>query len=60
MAINVNIRQASPNVGAFVEGVDLADEMDAGTVSQLREALGAHGVVLPRPKPDARPAHCCS
>ncbi|MBT6314043.1 MAG: TauD/TfdA family dioxygenase [Alphaproteobacteria bacterium] len=46
MAINVNIRQASPNVGAFVEGVDLAKDMDTGTVSQLREALGAHGVLF--------------
>jgi len=46
MAINVNIRQASPNVGAFVEGVDLSKDMDTGTVSQLREALGAHGVVF--------------
>jgi taurine dioxygenase len=46
MAINVNIRQASPNVGAFVEGVDLSKDMDTGTVSQLREALGAHGVLF--------------
>jgi taurine dioxygenase len=46
MAINVNIRQASPNVGAFVEGVDLGKDMDTGTVSQLREALGAHGVLF--------------
>jgi len=46
MAINVNIRQASPHVGAFVEGVDLAKDMDTGTVSQLREALGAHGVLF--------------
>lgn len=46
MAINVNIRQASPNVGAFVEGIDLAKDMDASTVSQLREALGAHGVLF--------------
>ena len=46
MAINVNIRQASPNVGAFVEGVDLAKDMDTGTVSQIREALGAHGVLF--------------
>ena len=46
MAINVNIRQASPNVGAFVEGVDLSKDMDTGTVSQLHEALGAHGVLF--------------
>ena len=46
MAINVNIRQASPNVGAFVEGVDLSKDMDTGSVSQLHEALGAHGVLF--------------
>lgn len=46
MAINLNIRQAGPNIGAFVDGIDLASDLDSAAVSQLREALGAHGVLF--------------
>ena len=46
MARNLNIKPAGPNVGAFVENVDLADELDAGTVDQLKDALGQNGVLF--------------
>jgi len=46
MARNIEIRKAGPNVGAFVEGIDLARDLDDGAVGQLREALGAHGVLF--------------
>ena len=46
MPRNIEISPAGPFVGAFVEGVDLGAGLDDGAVSQLREALGAHGVLF--------------
>lgn len=43
---NVQIVPAGPNVGAFVEGVDLARDLTDGVVAQLRAALGDHGVLF--------------
>ncbi len=57
MARNLNVVPASPNVGAFVEGVDLARDLDDGVVGQLREALGAHGVLFFRDQELAPDAH---
>jgi len=39
------IRPTSGGVGAFVDGIDLA-EIGHGTVAELRRALGAHGVLF--------------
>lgn len=46
MSRNLNVTPAGPNVGAFIDGVDLADDLDAGAVEQMRAALGAHGVLF--------------
>lgn len=46
MARNLRLTQAGPNVGAFVEGVDLAAGLADGETEQLRQALGAHGVLF--------------
>lgn len=46
MPRNIEISPAGPFVGAFVDGVDLDAGLDDGAVSQLREALGAHGVLF--------------
>jgi len=46
MTRNIQIDRAGPNVGAFVDGIDLADDLDAAAIGQLRAALGDHGVLF--------------
>jgi len=46
MLKNLEVSNAGPNVGAFVHGVDLADDLDDGAVAALKAALGEHGVLF--------------
>jgi taurine dioxygenase len=46
MDANINVVKASPQVGAIIEGIDLATDLNETTVQQLREALGEHGVIF--------------
>ncbi len=38
--------KASPNVGAFIEGVDLSEDFSDQTLAVMRQALGDHGVIF--------------
>ena len=42
----IEIRLTSGALGAEVSGVDLADELDAAVVSDIRQAFNAHGVIF--------------
>ena len=42
----IEIRPTSGALGAEVSGVDLADELDAAVVSDIRQAFNAHGVIF--------------
>jgi taurine dioxygenase len=42
----IEIRPTSGALGAEVSGVDLADELDAAVVSDIRQAFIAHGVIF--------------
>lgn len=43
---NIHISKASPNCGAFVEGVDLGSDISKTAIAELRDALGQHGVLF--------------
>jgi taurine dioxygenase len=43
---HIEIRPTSGALGAEVSGVDLADELDAAVVSDIRQAFNAHGVIF--------------
>src|SRR5262249_61715738 len=43
---SIEIRPTSGALGAEVSGVDLADELDAAVVSDIRQAFNAHGVIF--------------
>jgi taurine dioxygenase len=47
----IEIRPTSGALGAEVSGVDLADELDAAVVSDIRQAFNAHGVIFFRDQP---------
>jgi taurine dioxygenase len=42
----IEIRPTSGALGAEVSGVDLADELEAAAVSDIRQAFNAHGVIF--------------
>ena len=42
----LNVEPAAGSLGAFVTGLDLTSELDAGTVAELRAAMLAHLVVF--------------
>jgi taurine dioxygenase len=42
----IEIRPTSGALGAEVSGVNLADELDAAAVSDIRQAFNAHGVIF--------------
>lgn len=46
MPRNLRLSPAGPNVGAFVEGVDLGAGLNDDDLEQLRQGLGAHGVLF--------------
>lgn len=46
MARNIQVSKAGPNVGAFVDGVDIGKGISSEEAAQLREALGTYGVLF--------------
>lgn len=46
MTRNVQVTPAGPNVGAFIEGVDLSQGLSVDDTAQLKEALGTYGVLF--------------
>ena len=57
MARNIQVSKAGPNVGAFVDGVDLGKGISADDAAQLREALGTYGVLFFRDQKMEPEAH---
>lgn len=57
MARNIQVSKAGPNVGAFVDGVDIGKGISSEEAAQLREALGTYGVLFFRDQDMEPSAH---
>jgi len=55
-AVNLEIRRLAGRIGAQIDGVDLASDLDEGIVSGLRRALLAHKVIFFRGQDRLDPA----
>ena len=55
MSEHIQVEQLSPSVGAEISGVDLAEDLSDGQISEIRSALGEHGVIFFREQ-DVPPA----
>src|SRR3954447_15167518 len=55
LTTGLSIRPLTTSIGAEIHGVDLADDLDAGTIARIRRALLDHCVVFFRDQ-DITPA----
>ena len=46
--MSLTVRKITPNIGAEIEGLDIANGIDEKTEQQLRDLLGEHYVLLSR------------
>lgn len=53
----LEIRRLSPHIGAEIGGVDLREDLDAGTIAAIRAALLEHKVIFFRDQPLSRAQH---